>query len=210
MASSDSKLVGLNEEQLGTSHSPSSKPYRVKIEITGSCPILFHKWNCEDVEAKAKATKGSETKKTDNIEAYLWRDLDGDICIPGEYLRQSIIEASKYRQDPRNSRKSARDLFKAGLISLTELASLGISEPDYIDKRRVVIMRSAVTRSRPAVLEGYKAEFIFMVQLPEYITPKLLYDVTSDAGRLCGVGDFRPSYGRFQVTHFEVLDDNFD
>jgi hypothetical protein len=41
--------------------------------------------------------------------------------------------------------------------------------------------------------------------VPEYITSALLLDVTQIAGRLVGIGDFRPTYGRFQVIRWEVL-----
>ena len=180
-------------------------PYSVEIIVTGTAPILFHRWSCEDVEAKASAAKNSKAKKTDNIEAYIYRTEKGTIAIPTEYLRQSIIHAAKFRQDPRSPRKSAMDLFKASLIGLTELADTGIKNPDYLDRRRVVIQRSAVTRTRPALASGWSATFFIMVQTPEYIPTELLHSVITDAGRLVGVGDFRPSYGRFAVTKFELI-----
>ena len=40
------------------------EPYAVTVEITGTCPILFHRWSVESVEAKANAAKGSKAKKT--------------------------------------------------------------------------------------------------------------------------------------------------
>ena len=201
------KKTNLNEEQVTNDGAVGIiLPYTAEVTIEGVCPILFHRWSCEAVEAKAKAAKGSEVKTTDDIESYLYRDAAGEIAIPGEYLRQSIIEAAKYRQDPRSPRKSAKDLYKASIISLTDLASTGAQEPDYLDKRRVCVMRSAVTRTRPALNPGWSATFLLMVQTPEYINPQTLNTVISDAGRLVGVGDFRPSYGRFVVSGFKVLE----
>ena len=92
-------------------------PYIVHITIEGSADMLLHAWNCEAVEAKSVAKKGSETKKSDNIESYVLRNEDGIICMPSEYLRMSIVNAAKYRQDPRSPRKSAMDLYKAAIIS---------------------------------------------------------------------------------------------
>lgn len=180
-------------------------PYIAEFTIKGTAALLFHRWSNEDVEAKGKAAKGSAAKKTDNLDAYVYRNEAGEICLPGEYVRQALIHAAKYRQDPRSPRKSAMDLFKAGVVSLTELASLGVDEWDYLDKRRVVIQRSAITRTRPAMLPGWEATFQFQVLLPEYIDPAMLQDVLVQAGRLVGVGDFRPTYGRFSVNMFEVL-----
>lgn len=183
------------------------RPYRVLVDIEGVCPILFHRWNNESVAAKSAAKKGSIEKKTDDIESFMYRNDSGELCIPGEYLRQSIIHASKYEQDPRSPRKSLMDLCKAAVVSLTDLSPLGVKEPDFLDQRRVVIQRNGVTRTRPAMKSGWKASFILMVNLPEYLPIKRLNYLIQQAGRIIGMADFRPSYGRFQVNRFEVLDD---
>ena len=182
-----------------------SIPYRVELTIRGEADLLLHRWNCEAVEAKAKAAKGSLIKKTDDVESYVYRNRDGELCIPGEYVRQAIIAAAKYRQDPRSPRKSAMDLVKASVVSLTPLASLGLTEWDYEHRCRVQVQRNGVTRVRPALRAGWTATFILMVNLPEYVSSSLLHGLVSDAGRLIGIADFRPTYGRFQVTKFEVL-----
>jgi hypothetical protein len=183
-----------------------SYPYRAEIVIRGEADLLFHRWNCEAVEAKAKAAKGSAAKKTDDIESYVYRNEKGELCLPGEYLRQSLIGAAKFRQDPRSPRKSAQDLIKAAIVSLTQLASLGIKEWDYEHRCRVQVQRNGITRVRPAVKAGWKASFVFMVNLPEYVSREFLLNLAVDAGRLIGVGDFRPTYGRFQVEAFEVCE----
>ena len=183
------------------------RPYRVSVELEGVCPLLFHRWNNESVAAKARAKKGSDEKKTDDTESFMWHDEKGFVCLPGEYVRQSVIHASKYEQDPRSPRKSMMDLMKAALVSLTELASLGVRQPDFIDQRRVVIQRSAITRSRPAMRTGWRAKFVLMVNLPEYVPPQKLNHLIQQAGRIIGLADFRPSFGRFSVVKFEVLGD---
>jgi hypothetical protein len=181
-----------------------SIPYIATVGIQGSSALLFHRWSVEAVAEKAKAAKGSAAKKEDDVESYVWRLDSGEIGMPGEYVRQAVIHAAKYRQDPRSSRKSAMDLYKAAVVSLTDLASLGTKKWDFLDQRRVMVMRAGVTRSRPGFHSGWRADFDFQIQLPEYVQPSDLLDVLVNAGRLVGVGDFRPTYGRFQVTKFEV------
>jgi hypothetical protein len=181
-------------------------PYMVECRIEGTAPLLFHRWSCEAIEEKAKAKKGSASKKTDNIESYMYRDDKGLVAVPAEYFRQSVIHAAKFQQDPRSPRKSAMDLFKAGIATLGEMCSLGAKEPDYLDQRRVVIQRSGITRVRPAMLAGWKCVVGFQILLPEYINPQLMNDTLQYAGRIVGVGDFRPSFGRFQVTKFDVIE----
>lgn len=182
-------------------------PYVADAVIQGTADLLFHRWNCESVEAKSKAAKGSKSKKTDDVESYVYRMDDGQLGLPGEYVRQAIIHAAKFRQDPRSPRKSAMDLFKAAVVPLTILAPLGTDKWDYEDRRRVVVQRNGVTRVRPAMRTGWGAEISFLVNLPEYVQPDLFLEVLSMAGRLIGVGDFRPTYGRFQVTSFSVRSD---
>lgn len=180
-------------------------PYTVEIEVEGTAALLFHRWNNEAVEAKASAAKGSKAKKTDDTESYVYRDEQGMIAIPGEYFRMALVGAAKYQQDPRSPRKSAMDLFKAGIIVLDELCSLGSKEWDYLDRRRVKVQMSAITRERPGFRAGWKATVKLQVMVPEYISPALLNSTLQTAGRLIGVGDFRPSFGRFNITKFEVL-----
>jgi len=185
-------------------------PYVVEFEIEGVCPILFHAWNNEAVAEKGAAKKGSAAKKSDNVESYIYRTDKGEIALPGTYVYGSICDkkngAAKFRQDPRSTRASAVKLFQAGIAPLTELASLGTAKWDYLDERRAVVNQSGITRQRPAFNAGWRAQMQFMVNLPEYISPAFLYDVLSLAGRVVGVGDFRPTYGRFQIVRFEVLE----
>ncbi len=51
---------------------------------------------------------------------------------------------------------------------------------------------------------GWRAEFQMMINTPEYISPATLHSVLGNAGRLVGIGDFRPSYGRFLVKSFST------
>lgn len=182
-----------------------SQPYRIAVQLTGTADLLFHRWNSQAVDEKAKAAKNSKAKKTDDIESYVYRNEDGELCLPGEYVRQAVIMAAKFRQDPRSPRKSAMDLYKAGVVALTNLASTGKKDWDYEDTRRVVVQRAGVNRTRPALKAGWRAEFEFLILTPEYIAPMGLHAVLTQAGVLVGIADFRPTFGRFGITSFEVL-----
>lgn len=180
------------------------QPYVAMATVQGTAAFLFHRWSVDSIEAKSKAAKGSKAKKEDDTESYVYRNENGYLAIPSEYFRMSVIGAAKFRQDPRSPRKSAMDLFKAGVVVLDEYCHLGVKDWDYIDRRRVMIQRNGVTRHRPAMNKGWECSLILQVLLPEYIPPDMLNDVLQSAGRLIGVGDFRPTFGRFQVTSFAV------
>lgn len=209
--------ASINEQPLSAIYDPGNgasgaiafeQPYIARITIKGDADLLFHRWDVEAVKQKAEAPKGSAAKKADAVETFVYRDGSNYICLPAEYLRMAIVGAAKNKQDPRSSVKSARDLFRAGVVSLAELARITTAtgeltaEWDYIHRKRVMVQRRAITRHRPAFHEGWEATIEFLVTTPEYISPKLLHEVASMAGRLEGVGDFRPTYGRFQVTRF--------
>lgn len=185
-------------------------PYTAHVTIVGSADLLLHAWNCEAVDEKSKAKKGSEAKKSDNVESYVRRDEDGIICLPSEYLRMAVVQAAKFRQDPRSPRKSAMDLFKAAVVSLSPLSPIvnrdgkTSKDWDFYHRCRVQVQRNGITRTRPAFREGWSTEASLMVVLPEYVDPIMLHETISAAGRVIGVGDFRPTYGRFQVTKFEI------
>lgn len=184
------------------------QPYNVRVRLRGTCDLIFHRWSCEGVAEKAGAAKGSKAKKSDDVANYVYRNGKNEICIPGIYLARAIVSAAKFKQDPRSPRKSAMDLFKAGVIPLTDLNPITydkkvVTEWSYLHQARVAIQRSAITRTRPAFNAGWECEFELAVLIPEYISEELLNDVISSAGRLVGIADFRPTYGRFQVVGFD-------
>lgn len=198
------KVIHISDPTDGGNESIAhGEPYSVAVTVEGSADFLFHRWNNEAVEEKAKAAKNSKSKKTDNVESYVYRTETGELAIPGEYLRGAVIGAAKFRQDPRSPRKSAMDLFKAAIVVTTPLASLGTAEWDFLDKRRVLVQRQGITRVRPAMRAGWKVTFDLMVILPEYIDRMTLRETIESAGRLIGLGDFRPTFGRFGIINFE-------
>lgn len=184
-------------------------PYRALIRVTGTAPLLFHAWNVESVEEKAGAAKGSKAKKTDDIESYVYRDEAGRLGIPGKNLHAALVEAGRSVQDPRSPRKSARDLCRAGLVPLTIHAPFepDVTDWDYLDRQRVTVQRAGITRTRPAMREGWTATFAMLVNTPEYLQPAFVHQLAEAAGRLVGLCDFRPTYGRFRVVSFEALQD---
>ena len=185
------------------------QPFSAKIRLQGTQDILFHRWNDEDVQAKAEAKKGSEEKKRDNPEAYIYRNDEGYICIPGRYIVRSVVEAGRNFQDPRSKKKMAKDLVQAAVMSdeiLSPILEKGkpVEQWDYDDRQRVCIMRSAITRTRPAFKKGWEVDFTLISLVPELVTPDFLRKLVDNAGLLIGLGDFRPTYGRFRVVHWEI------
>ena len=196
-----------------------SAPYTARVTLRGvDKGMLFHRYSPDAVAAKATAKKGSEEKKTDNLESYVWRDEENRLCLPGHYVVASMTNqktgAAKYRQDPRSPRASALHLFRACVLAVTDLAPLVYQSKHLttwcsVDRRGVPVGSGGgrITRHRPHIYGGWEATVDLLVMQPEYINQQLLLDVLTDAGRFAGVGDFRPTFGRFQVVNFNVLKD---
>lgn len=182
----------------GDSSPDAPRPYAVEIQICGASDLLFNKWNINGTAGQASRN---------DFESSVHRCPDGTLAIPGDYLRQAIIGAARYQKDQRSPLENAVEIYKAGIAVVTELASLGSRDWDCLDRRRVRSLgrSGAETRTRPAMFPGWRATFILEVLLPEYIRPDDLRSAIEDAGRFIGIGDFRPHFGRFTLTKFEVL-----
>jgi len=186
--------------------------YSAQVKIEGISRILFHRYDPEVVEQKSKAPKGSREKKTDNIESFLYRDIDGYISIPATNIKACLLNAAKHFSDPRSTgqKKQAKELFAASIFVEPEMCPVliegqKVKDPQFIDRRGAVVQRNRVNRERPGLLPGWQCEFMVNVFAPEYISPELLREVLSVAGRFIGLGDYRPDFGRFQVIKAELL-----
>lgn len=187
-----------------------SAPYTATIEVTGTADMLMHCWNNEAVAEKASAKKNSAAKKTDDLETYVLRDNSGKIVMPTLNFCASIREAGKSFADPTSPRKSLKDRLKAILIPeekygvVVSVTGKECKDWDYVDSRRVVIQRAGITRRRPGFYEGWKITFKIQILEPEYLSPSKLQEIVEAAGKFQGLGDFRPTFGRFRVTSFST------
>jgi len=204
----DQKLA-VDEQQVTNGGSDSivqGQPYRLTASIIGVSPLLFHAWNVASVAGKAAAAKGSKAKKSDDLESYVYRDADGYLGVPGQNFAASIQQSAKFMQDPRSPRKSAFDLAKAGVIALDVVAQFQpkTASWDYEDSRRVTVQRNGITRVRPAMREGWQLTFELLITTPEYLPLPVMTHLINQAGRLVGLCDFRPTFGRFSVTAITI------
>lgn len=171
------------------------RPILMEVCIVGEADILFHRWQTEPVE---------DTKK-DDLESYIYRNEDGYICIPGAYFKGALVSAARFHGDPRVARKSAQDLIKSAVLMLSDLASLGKKSWDYEHKCRALIQKRAINRVRPAIYKGWRCSFELVNQLPNVLTGELFEAIVQDAGRIVGLADYRPTYGRFRVEYIKTI-----
>ncbi len=187
----------------------------VKIKLTGISPLLMHSdryANPIDKMTKAHKELTSKRKKTDEDHQAImrseWRgalyyDEKLGVYIPSVNIRSAMVEGAKLNKLGMN--------VKRGTMILTEREKLeysGAKDPEkmydsggFVDVRSVVVGQSRLMRCRPIFREwSVSTEIQFDTQQVELEQIVLSLD---NAGRLIGIGDFRPAkggmYGRFSV-----------
>ena len=187
----------------------------VQIRLQGVSPLLCHNGQTADPRntyAKAMKAVSSKRKKTDadfdelaRLEwlAGLYR-IDGDLVIPDYVLESTMIGgAKKSKRGPQA---------KCGLF-FTEHASLQFEgKPDTITDETlsemfasgrfthtigVKVGMAKVMRTRP-MFRNWSCRALVQYD-PDVINLRDIEEVAYDAGRLVGIGDWRPKHGRFTV-----------
>ncbi len=178
------------------------EPYVARITLVGTARILFHAYNVESVKTKTSSKKGSDAKKNDDVDSYVYRVSEDDdrLGFPCSNFCRSMAIAAKSMQDPRSPRKSMMDLVTAAVLPLDEIAPFipDIENWHFLDRRRAVVQHSGIPRERPGLHKGWQISFNVLVP------PETLHKLATDAGTFQGIGDYRPTFGRFRVVNFET------
>lgn len=186
------------------------------IDIVGASPLLMHAdtlSNPLDPRTKFHKELTSKKKKTDEdhvaisrsewAAAMHFRDGIGP-CLPTMMIRACLIAGAKYNKLGMQ--------FKKSTLSLDEVCRLEYDGPRdidamwedgrFCDTRSVKVGTSRVMRSRP-LFTSWGCSMNLLID-PEQIEVEQVVTALDLAGRLCGLGDFRPAcggmFGRFSAT----------
>jgi hypothetical protein len=191
--------------------------YTASIKVKGISPMLQHRFPVPDLEDMSKGgTQVTGAKDyTQEWRTYFYANSNNEIYQPATHFEAAMVKAAVNFKITGKGRKTYRDLFKAAVFVTPEEIQLGHKVPDeldtdadkslYLDVRPCIVNRARIVRIRPAFKAGWEAEFTIEV-LDDQIAPELVQDVLTLAGKTCGVGDYRPRFGRFNVVRFEVQD----
>jgi len=129
--------------------------------------------------------------------AALYLNDDNRIIMPGANIRACLIDGAKFR-------KKGMDVKRAVIIAADHciLEYDGPKNPEKLwenkkfrDMRTVVVSRSKVIACRPRFME-WSCEIPIVYDETIIDTSELEMAIAS-AGQLCGVGTYRPLFGRF-------------
>jgi hypothetical protein len=173
------------------------------VRIEGESPLLMHS---PSGLGGPKKSRGVIPSPEEEAEACLYRDAKGTIVVPARCIEGSLVKAGSAKTAAGQGKKTYKQFILAGVQVQPEEIPI-ISEGFIIDKRRCVIMRQGIIRCRPR-FDKWALEFQIKV-IDQYLLghgmDANLKAIFEDAGTLVGLLDFRPRFGRFKVTKFEML-----
>lgn len=170
-----------------------------EVEITGTSPLLMHRFPLEPQEALEKQPADVQAE----VGAY--RDPDtNELYIPGVCVQRALIEAAKFSKG--KGRASLVTTAAACFMVTPERCSLG-TDTYTVDSRAVVMpaTKGRIVRHRPR-LDTWSITFTL-----EYddvlLSATQVRKIVDDMGLRTGLLDFRPQkkgpFGRSMVTSWK-------
>ena len=183
---------------------------KVTLKITGDRPLLLHAATGSDpLNPMTKEHKKLTSKRKKTDEDYeqiaksewlmsLYYDKKDGAYIPGVNIEASIIAGAKL--------KKLGTTVKRGVEVLNEVCKLeydGPKDPEklwdkgFYDARTVKVGMARIVRYRP-IFKQWACQFTVLFD-EDIINKSELMDCIKDAGLYCGVGDYRPKFGRYSI-----------
>ena len=168
----------------------------IDVSVKGQRPLLQNAF----LEESNVSKKGHVYVDEEEANKRLIKDKDGIICQPGIHFEASMIKsATEFKF---SGRKTYKDLFKAGVF-VDPLYIPHRIQTFEIDKQPVVINKARIMRCRPR-FDDWELEFKIQIR-DDRIEGLIVKEVLENAGKYHGIGDYRPRYGLFEVTKFNIL-----
>jgi len=172
--------------------------YKIEISVKGLRPLLQNAFTSGQ-EGKKLLKRGQIYDDQLEAESRLIKNKDGIICQPASHFEASMIKSAVEHKFI--GRKSYKDLFKAGVFVHPELIPHK-TQKYVIDKQAVVISKARILRCRPR-FDNWELDFTIIIR-DERIDPRKVEQVLECAGKYHGIGDYRPRYGLFELTRFDI------
>ena len=188
----------------------------IKFKIVGDTIVLMHSAEklADPLNAHTKLIKeiSSKRNKTEKDhmdmsrlewEAGIYYDEDIGPYFPAVNVEACLRSAAKLS---RLGKAVERAIFvQPDLVALDydgprKINELFYENSPFIDKRAINVKTSKVMRTRPKFPAGWSMTFT-VSYMADIITKDQLILICKTAGRLIGMGDYRPRFGRFTVAN---------
>lgn len=185
---------------------------RFDITLTGTRPLLMHNARLADplspyTQAVAEIT-GKRKKTLDDHREIALREWRGGLYysdelgpyIPGENLERMLVDSAKITRDGQN--------IKRGVVIHSDECPLQYDGPRDVRKlagdenfRLMAMIRTPsgrVSRCRPRFADWSLEAYGYLDVT--ILSPEDFQAIVERSGRLVGLGDWRPRYGRFTAA----------
>lgn len=186
---------------------------QISVTLTGTKPMLQHNARLVDpLEPLARelAKVSGKTKKSDSdhllmmdieARASVYPTDDGLVGLPTANVYRSIQEgARRFKMGKHVERALVFDDVVEHVLIDGETVSVDdfLKDVANISRMPVRVQRNKVMRSRP-ILRGWQSTHFFELDHVQLNLEKLEQAIEM-AGRVIGIGDFRPRYGTYIAT----------
>jgi hypothetical protein len=181
---------------------------QIKGTITGIAPILFNRMLEGELEPDlGKSSAKGRVSVEDRIEEAKERCYKNEkgLYLPGWNFKVCLLEGVK-RSGLKVGRGSLMPYMQASLFPDEKLYFIGKAGPDFIHTtwgRRPPRTGGACMVRRPALTEGWQLAFHLNL-MDDRRRPEEVQRSLEEAGLLVGLGSWRPEFGRFIITEWEI------
>lgn len=193
----------------------------IKFKIRGVMPTIMHNGQTSDpLNDYAKRMKAFTSKKqkkdSDHMEiarlewySALYVDEKDRPCWPGENIESMIIaSAKKNRMGP--AAKSGMFVDGNAVICYDGPKTADglwkykeFDKNPFISRVPVVVNKARIMRTRP-IFPNWSLEFI-VHYMTDIVNREEIIEFVKRAGKIIGLSDWRPKYGRFEIESFEDI-----
>lgn len=189
----------------------------VQVKITGTETLLMHSGLLADplneYARKMKSITSKRIKTDEDYEALskyeflggLYYDKTIGVYVPSENIEACIRDAAKLKRGGKTIDQALRCATDRAPLIYDGPKNPSDMFPDarFRDVRGVKIGKNRVIRTRPKFPIGWEVAFELQFD-PSVLSPTNLREYVEQAGEMIGLGDWRPRFGRFEVTSWRT------
>lgn len=187
------------------------KNFRITIE--GRSDLLMHNGLlCDPLHPGSKQLKSISSKRTKTDEDHqamkevewywsFYRDADDKPILPATSFEASVIAGAK--------KSKLGKVFQSAFFVDNDSHIFGIGidgktiedlrgDARFVDSRPVKVGQARIIRTRAKFPAGWQCKFYVTIDADQ-LNPEELERAVINAGAMCGIGDYRPQFGRYTV-----------
>lgn len=165
-------------------------------------PVVIEMKKLTAKKAKKTDADNEELSRLEFFGGMYLSDDETQLIIPSDNIERTIQEGAKKNRLGKDVAACVFCMEDQIPIQHAKLKGKSIDslwkDKEFVNRKGVKIMNSRIIRTRPMIPTGWKLDF--EIEYDKHIINKQnLIQAMHDAGAVCGLGDWRPKFGRFLV-----------